>query len=153
MSDDFIISELRRIREQKGVSREKIANQLGLSLSLIKRYENGENDPSFKTVCRWTDALGHDLAVNDRMPTKSIQTRTRNAMDYDFLISDLRRIRMERRMTQADAAQAAGVTLRVFQYWEGGESEPGAKNLIRWIEALGYDFDIFLSESKLRKAG
>lgn len=52
----------------------------------------------------------------------------------------LRRIRKQKRITQVQAAKAAGVTEAMYQFYEYGKSEPTASVLI----ALADYFDISL---------
>lgn len=49
----------------------------------------------------------------------------------------LKAIRMERKMTQRELADAIGASVRTYQKWENGETKPDCQNLLRimnWLE-------------------
>lgn len=57
----------------------------------------------------------------------------------------LRELREQNALSQEDAASRVGITLRQWQRWETGESEPYKRNLLRLASAfdvhVGYFFD------------
>lgn len=49
---------LKRIREEKGLSRYRLAKKTGLRESTIQNIENSNSpNPTFKTICKIADAL------------------------------------------------------------------------------------------------
>lgn len=46
---------LQLIRVRKGMSQEKLADELNMDRSLISRIETGKQHPAFDTVVKWTD--------------------------------------------------------------------------------------------------
>lgn len=73
-------------------------------------------------------------------------------MSDNFIISELRRIRIEKRVSQIDAARGSGVTISTFKHWEDGTIDPGFRKVCRWAEYLGYELDIHYIGRKLRAA-
>jgi len=59
-------------------------------------------------------------------------------MKYDRLLILIRR--QQQGMTQHDCAAAAGMSIRQWQKYESGESEPLIGAYIKIIDALGIDF-------------
>lgn len=57
----FIGSELRKIREAKGISRKEISEKMYISEETIRRIEKGENDPRISTLVPLCDYLEIDL--------------------------------------------------------------------------------------------
>lgn len=54
--------DLKRIREEKGLSRYQLAKLSGLRDSTIQNIENSDDpNPTFKTMCKIADALGISL--------------------------------------------------------------------------------------------
>lgn len=43
---------LRRLREERGLSRERLTSQLSLGANQIQRYESGQNDPSGEILAK-----------------------------------------------------------------------------------------------------
>ncbi|MFL1430294.1 MULTISPECIES: helix-turn-helix domain-containing protein [unclassified Nocardiopsis] len=54
----FDRAAMRRIREERGVSRQELADRVGRHASSIKRWEHGIKTPLLDTIGRLADALG-----------------------------------------------------------------------------------------------
>lgn len=52
---------LRALRIKKGLSMRKAAELLGISLSMLQRYESGENSPSIERLSRFASILKVDV--------------------------------------------------------------------------------------------
>ena len=59
-------------------------------------------------------------------------------MRYDWLLIKIQRQREG--MTQRDCADAAGMSIRQWQKYENGESEPSIGQYVKIVNALGVDF-------------
>jgi transcriptional regulator with XRE-family HTH domain len=53
---------VRRLREDRGLSREEVAFRAGISVGAIARIELGQSSPSWVTVTQIAEALGVGLA-------------------------------------------------------------------------------------------
>lgn len=51
------MNKLHEIREEKGVSLRELAKHAGVSKTKINEIENGQSDPTLKTMCRIAKAL------------------------------------------------------------------------------------------------
>lgn len=52
----FVGSRIRQLREEKGVTQRELAADLGLSASLLAKYESGDTEPPLRTllkIARW----------------------------------------------------------------------------------------------------
>ncbi|WP_296143123.1 helix-turn-helix transcriptional regulator [uncultured Anaerococcus sp.] len=63
----FIGSDIRKIRESKGITRKEIAENLYISEETIRRIEKGDNDPRISTLVPICNYLGIDIKdfIND----------------------------------------------------------------------------------------
>lgn len=63
LKDDykFIGSDLRKIRESKGISRREISEKVYISEETIRRIEKGENDPRLSTLIPICNCLGIEI--------------------------------------------------------------------------------------------
>ncbi len=54
-----------RMRMEKGMTQEQLAEKMGTKRSNISRLESGENVsfPTFKTISKYADALGYKVKV------------------------------------------------------------------------------------------
>ena len=59
----FIIARLRTIRKEKGISQEKLSIEAGLESRYINKLENGNLNPTLKTLDKILWALGVDYKV------------------------------------------------------------------------------------------
>ena len=64
----FIGSDIRKIREAKGITRKEIAENMYVSEETIRRIEKGENDPRISTLVPICNYIGIDIKdlINDR---------------------------------------------------------------------------------------
>lgn len=64
----FIGSDIRKIRESKGITRKEIAENMYVSEETIRRIEKGENDPRISTLVPICNYIGIDIKdlINDR---------------------------------------------------------------------------------------
>jgi transcriptional regulator with XRE-family HTH domain len=65
----------------------------------------------------------------------------------ESILTDLRNIREESKRTRAEIARAIDVAPSSIEKWERFMSPPNGENLVRWAEALGYEFDLHKKES------
>ena len=49
---------LKRIRKEKGMTQDSVAERAGVTATSISRWENGERDPTFRDVEKIAAALG-----------------------------------------------------------------------------------------------
>jgi transcriptional regulator with XRE-family HTH domain len=67
---------LRALREAAGLSQDQVAAAMGAGQRQVSRYEAGDADPRTRTLLRFLDAVGSDLAELQRaMEGQSIQPR------------------------------------------------------------------------------
>lgn len=51
-------ANLRRLREDAGISQEELGLRVGIDVSNVSRYEAGKRDPSVRTVARLAAGIG-----------------------------------------------------------------------------------------------
>jgi DNA-binding Xre family transcriptional regulator len=57
--------ELKRARQDRGLSLSEISRRSGIDLASLSRLEAGKNpNPTFETLCRYADALGLRLELS-----------------------------------------------------------------------------------------
>lgn len=85
MDESQIVSEvvesLRKAREEKGISRYRIAKETGLSPSGIRHMENGEVTPTLFFLLRFATYLEIDLGtvISDTSSKNHNRTKKKNA--------------------------------------------------------------------------
>lgn len=58
--DSFFVT-LREIREARGITRDELAEKMGIHRVMLAHYELGEARPGWLRVRDWLDALGYDI--------------------------------------------------------------------------------------------
>ncbi|MDD6484686.1 MAG: helix-turn-helix transcriptional regulator [Clostridiales bacterium] len=56
------IGAIIRLRKEKGLSQEQLAQMSGNKQQVISRIENKENSPTLKTLCSILDVLGYKIS-------------------------------------------------------------------------------------------
>ena len=62
MMDEDFGDILRRIRKERGMTLEEMANRLGTTKQALSRYERGERTPKITVAAKFADILGVDLS-------------------------------------------------------------------------------------------
>ena len=57
-----ICADLKRIRRERRITIDEVADATNIGKANLSRYENGKLTPKFDTIGRWADAL--DVAVS-----------------------------------------------------------------------------------------
>lgn len=81
---DFIGSDLRKIREEKGITRKQIAEEMFISEETIRRIEKGENDPRLSTlvpICEYLDIDLRDI-INHQQALYHNMVKLRKDINY-----------------------------------------------------------------------
>jgi transcriptional regulator with XRE-family HTH domain len=113
---------LRRHREEQGWSQLEMARRLGVSLSVVGRWEAGRCRPKGGYLAKVTTMLAGEqsaapasVTVGERLrATRTLQNLSLQAM-----------------------ADRLGVGLATLSRWESGEREPAGKHLARVTDLLG----------------
>jgi transcriptional regulator with XRE-family HTH domain len=58
-----IVEELARIRKEKNISQQEIANRIGCKREVISRMETTASNPTLKTLCAVAWYLGVEIMV------------------------------------------------------------------------------------------
>lgn len=85
---DFIGSDLRKIREEKGIARKQIAEELFISEETIRRIEKGENDPRLSTllpICEYLDIDLRDIISHQQA---LYQNMVKLRKDINYLVNN-----------------------------------------------------------------
>ena len=59
---DTFAANMRRVREQHGLSQERLAHAAGLNMTHVAKIERSEREPGVRTVSKLTIALGVSAA-------------------------------------------------------------------------------------------
>lgn len=119
MTDDELAKELVRVREARSMSREELAQELGMTAASLRMAETGEGTMCYDRVSLYHVycGLAEDLKV-------------RGTEEKEFLRCEitwqarLRKARLKRHMSMNKAAEFVGVGHSTFAGWETGRYIP-----------------------------
>ena len=101
--------QLRKLRMQKGVTQQALADMLEASVSAVQKWERGQAEPNAKTLQRMADIFGVSMdELCDRVPPEtniSVMTRA------------------FRQMTPDEQEKLIAVGRSLFQHAFGGEKK------------------------------
>ena len=62
---DWLRAEIKRLREEQGLTVSDLARKSGVDRSVISRFENGQRDIKIETLERIGQALGQTVSLED----------------------------------------------------------------------------------------
>ena len=121
--------ELKRLRQERGLTHEELAARIGRSQAMISAYEHGRNRPRAASLAALAQALGvpkeqlAELLPSRRKPTP--------------LGQKLRRLREQRGLSQKRLAARIGRGQGTISAYERDRNRPGSADLAALAQALG----------------
>lgn len=146
MRGGVAVTALKRLRMQRGITQEQLAEAAGTSKRLVQRWENGKGRPSDKYLplmaaalqCRvediWTPPIKKWLRGYD-------EERIRRAGS----IAPVLRKRLELEMSQKELAAASGVGLKTIRDLEAGKHTATWETAQKLRRAVGLPEERFFS--------
>lgn len=132
--------QLRRRREELGISRAELAERLGVSRSAIGNYETGVSAPKEEVLLQLFDALGVDPNYLYR---DSFRARTSSVSEEEMrLLKKYRRLNLTGRRTVYALVDSLGAWQSELEE-DRGISEPRVIPLYRSPAAAGYAAPVF----------
>ncbi|MDK2821405.1 MAG: hypothetical protein PWP31_1370 [Clostridia bacterium] len=123
---------IRLLREKNGKNLSDLAEEIGISVSYLSEIERGNVYPAVDTLKKIANALG---------------TSVKTIMDEGSSLGNrLRQTREERGLTQAQLAEAAGVSAGLIGQIEKGKVHPSLKTLEKIGKVLDISPCYFISE-------
>ncbi len=63
MTADVLPEDFKKLRENANLSQRKMAEKLGVSLSMVQKYEQGDNIPSYEVLLRMAQIFGIEIRI------------------------------------------------------------------------------------------
>ena len=126
---------LRRARELSSLTRAEVAAELQVSQESVRRWEQGGSKPSAAVVQAYLRVVGSDVVPVEEPADAELDAEAPG----DLVGAAIRRRRLERGLTQVDAAALLGVGQATLAGWEIGRARPGRDLAPAIAEFLGAD--------------
>jgi transcriptional regulator with XRE-family HTH domain len=124
-------ANLRRVREERGLTLQAVADRTGLSVSYLSEIEQSKKRPSLKTARKIAESLG--LPLSNLLPSQPVEEEQATGLS---LGDRLRLAREGRNLTLEDVATQAGISPSYLSQIELGQTAPAVPTLRRLSEAL-----------------
>ena len=115
---------IRKLRKEKGLTQQELADKCGLSKNGLWNYENENREPTIKTLENISKAL--NVTVNDLI-SGNVTT------DIGYTIKKLRR---RKGMTQEELANKSNISVRTIANYESGKRKPNLEMIIKICNGL-----------------
>lgn len=127
---------LRAARRMRGLSLRAAAAEIGVATSTMNRIEDGHqyHTDGLRAVLRWLDDAGRNV------PEPQIALDSTSTVEE--LMTQLRKIREQRRISQSDMAARLGVTSATVCRWESGQRSIDTDDLARYAFELGFEVQL-----------
>ena len=130
--------KIKRRREELNLTQEKLAELLRVSWSAVSKWEIGERKPSYSCLKKLSKVL--DVPVTYFF--ESSENREKDVFNYEIL----KKLRIERNLTQKQLADLLNVTQQSIAYWESGKRFPRYKELLQLSEFFKVPVDAFFKK-------
>ena len=136
-----MVKNLRMLRENMGLSQEKLASLTGLTARRVFSYERESNEPDIETLALLADffgvtidfLVGHTEDENECGPSSSL-----NLTRFGVRI---RQFRESKDMERPELAKRVGVTSAYLGLIENGGKIPKLETCLKILNALGMSAD------------
>lgn len=136
-----MVKNLRMLRENMGLSQEKLASLTGLTARRVFSYEREPNEPDIETLALLADffgvtidfLVGHTEDKNECAPNSSL-----NLTRFGIRI---RQFRESKNMERPELAKRVGVTSAYLGLIENGGKIPKLETCLKILNALGMSAD------------
>jgi transcriptional regulator with XRE-family HTH domain len=132
MTMSMFAVRLRLLRQERCISQQRLADEIGTSKSSVNMYERGEREPGIETVTKIAEYFNVD--VDYLFGTYDIRRR-REQMKIG---EKIRLRRMEQGMSMQDLADRMGYANKsTVARIESGEIDPPQSKVVKFADALG----------------
>ena len=130
---------LNAIRKDRGYTARQMADILHVGIRNYRKYESGDAKPTLETLSVIADTL--NVSVDDLLCR---DTKSPEGAVCMIFCQKLREVRIHRSFTQQTVADALGISLRAYQYYEQGTREPSLQMLVDLSNFLNVSADYLL---------
>ncbi len=132
---------IRKIREEKGISRARLSEMVGLDVNRMQQYENGARNPKTALLNQIYKALGvyvkYDMKVEvyyDSKPKEFCEIK-------DIFKERLKELREKNNMSQEELAKLTELPKSKIIAFEEGSEEPTLSIIAKIAQALDVSID------------
>jgi|LGVF01.2.fsa_nt_gb transcriptional regulator with XRE-family HTH domain len=132
--DDCVGEKIKKIRKEKGLTQKELGELLGVSDTMIGKWEGNNRKPKIDTLRKIANALQIDFTeLMDNNQHEDLSEKTRD------LTKKIRQLRVLKKLTQLELAEKAGVSLITIRRCEKEKQNLTIDTLYKIANALEID--------------
>lgn len=136
-----MVKNLRRLRENMGLSQEKLASLIGLTGRRIFSYERESNEPDIETLALLADFFGVTIDFLVGRTDNVAECGPDNSLNLARFGVRIRQFRESKGMERPELAKRVGVTSAYMGLIENGGKIPKLETCLKILNALGMSAD------------
>ena len=133
-----VASNLRTLRDERGISRERLAATTQIDPQLIKRIENGSANPALTVLSRLGSALmiSVSLMLGEIAPSSSAEAAEVPVLERETIGETIATLRRQRQRSRHSVASRAALRSVTLSRYESGEVDARLLSLDALARAL-----------------
>lgn len=148
-----MIKNLRKLREERGLTQQRLAELTGISKSRIYSYESLDREPDIAGLITLADFFSVSIDFLVGKETDFYAQKNGTALDMDKFGERVRCFRVQREMTVEELAEKSGIKANYLSLIECGAKKPSCETLIQLLNALEVSADAVLMDSLVDSNG
>ena len=148
-----MVKNLRKLREELGLTQQRLAELTGISKSRIYSYESLDREPDIAGLITLADFFSVSIDYLVGKETDFYAQKNGTALDMDKFGERVRCFRVQREMTVEELAEKSGIKAIYLSLIECGEKKPSCETLIQLLNALEVSADAVLMDSLVDSNG
>ena len=148
-----MVKNLRKLREERGLTQQRLAELTGISKSRIYSYESKEREPDIAGLITLADFFSVSIDYLVGKEADFYMQKNEAALDLDKFGERIRCFRIQRQMKVEELASKSGIKANYLSLIESGAKKPSFDTLIQLLNALEVSADAVLMDSLLNSNG
>lgn len=136
-----MVKNLRALRENMGISQEKLAALTGLTARRIYSYERESNEPDIDTLVLLSGFFGVTIDYLVGRDTHYYDKEDPSPLNLSEFGSNVEQFRIEKNITRRELAEEVGITTAYLSVIESGAKIPKLETCIKILNALDASAD------------
>lgn len=142
------LERLRDIREDKDITQEEMAANLGVKRSAYSLWELGINIIPLKYLCLFADFFGYSIDYVLGLSNNRVPKNLKKGFDIHVLGNNMKEIRLKNGLSQENVASILGVSQPAITRYEKGIVDISISNLYKFSKEFNVSFDVLYGRVK-----
>ena len=147
----LVASNVRELRERRGVTREQLGEAASVDPQMIKRIENGRSNPALIVLSRLACALTISLSLMLSGDVAAATVGSQDVVEAESVGETIKALRKERKLSRRGLANQIGVRTITLSRYEDATADTRILSLEPLSRALGMSVGDLVRAIELRQ--